>query len=61
MKVVEVRVLFRAPHFALAGFAWRSHRELSRAKRVRRSSKGGDGLVDQDVVRLHHQKHFKSE
>jgi hypothetical protein len=47
MKVVEVRVLFRAPRFAQMGFAWRRHVEAIWVERVRRSSQSADGLADQ--------------
>lgn len=46
MKVVEVRVLFRAPRFAQMGYAWRRHVEIIWVERVRRSSQSADGLVD---------------
>ncbi|HVD85612.1 MAG TPA: hypothetical protein VNC42_15465, partial [Bradyrhizobium sp.] len=36
-NVVWVRVPPPAPHFALTGYAWRSHAGAVRAKRVRRS------------------------
>ena len=47
MKVVEVRVLFRAPRFAQMGYAWRRHVEAIWVERVRRSSQSADGLADQ--------------
>ena len=54
--VCRKRLLSTAPRFAQVGYAWQGHGETNWAKRVRRSSQSVDGLVDRNVVRLHHQK-----